>query len=188
VRFTKTDLQVAADPTHSSIVVLKSESKPTKMVSTCVCLKSCLLSVSQSAFCLNETRKPASRYVSRVRLRALAAAIKSTRQVRCTSCPADRPFEPLLYSLFLSQRTNPASANLIIAINALGKCLRLTVPMRKHTETRFFRQCSQRYEFEDLTTFMSCMNSARDAGGRPPKLDLIHSLVLTTQGITPISP
>lgn len=31
---------------------------------------------------------------------------------------------------------------------------------------------------------MSCMNSARDADGRPPKLDLIHSLVSATQGIS----
>jgi hypothetical protein len=69
-----------------------------------------------------------------------------------------------------------AQLDLIVKINATRIRLRPTVSIQKNFDTRSVRQGSERYEPADLRTFMSCMNSARDAGGRPPKLDLIHRL------------
>jgi hypothetical protein len=69
-----------------------------------------------------------------------------------------------------------AQLDLIFRINAIRTRLSPTVSIQKKFDAHSVRQGSERYEPANLRTFMSCMNSARDAGGRPPKLDLIHKL------------
>jgi hypothetical protein len=69
-----------------------------------------------------------------------------------------------------------AQLDLIVKINAIRTRLRPTVSLQKNPDARSVTRGSKRYEPAHLRTFMSCMNSVRDAGGRPSKLDLIRRL------------